>query len=70
MKNSQDSSAHTASQKQSVDSLKGKAQPSSNSNLLTPSELALMKRDFEQSDREIDALLEEAIRRGELPATL
>ncbi len=45
-------------------------QPSSNSNLLTPSELALMKRDFEQSSREIYAMVKEAIRRGELPATL
>jgi len=53
-----------------VDSPKGKVQPSSSSNLLTPSELALMKRDFEQSERKIDAMVKEAIRRGELPATL
>ena len=70
MHNSQDSSAHTTSQKPSVDSPKGKPQPSSNSNLLTPSELALMKRDFEQSDREMDEMLDKMIERGELPATI
>ncbi len=70
MGNLQDLSANTASPKPSVGLPKGKVQPSSNSNLLTPSELALMKRDFEQSERKIEAMVKEAIRRGELPATV
>lgn len=70
MTNSPNSSAHTTSPKPSAASPKDRAPHSSNSNLLTPSEFALMKQNFEQSEAELDKIFEEMIRRGELPATL
>ncbi len=66
MATSPDIYATTESRNKREDSPKDKLLPSSDSELLTPSEIESMKKDFEESEILLDQLVEEAFENGEL----